>query len=154
MSPIDPKRMVQIEAEIQAQRAWSARSDAARTVMLRLVGARRASEPVAFQQDPRYSALGLLLDHSFCGRTPDGVFIIGETWCRGWDAGGSYFSIAREATTLGFKISLLPTSFSTRAAGERRPVVIVPPGSDVDPRAIYDALVAGSFKGVATYAPS
>jgi hypothetical protein len=153
MKSRDLKGMAKIHAEIQAQREWSESSAAARAEIMRLVGARRAPEPVTIRACPRYGALGPLLDHSFCGRTSDGVFIIGETWCIGWGAGGSYFAIARQAVKLGFKISPLPTAFSTRWVGERRPVVIVPPGSDVEPQVIYAALVEGNFKGVHTYEP-
>lgn len=153
MKPRDQGVEAQIRAEIEAQHAWGALRDAAVAEMLRLVGARRAPEPIAFQQDPRYRIVRALMDHTFCGRTRDGVFMISETWRRGWDAGGRYFPIAREATKLGFKIALLPTRCSTRWAGERRPIVIVPPGSNIDPRAIFDALIAGNFKGVPTYVP-
>lgn len=86
--------------------------------------------------------------HRFAGRSRQGLFAIVEVWCDHPPVIAAMREVARERVANGYRVAFLPTRFSTRAAGMRQPLVIVPPGSDVDPREILDALLAANFAGV------
>jgi hypothetical protein len=78
----------------------------------------------------------------------DGVFGVIETWC---DSAGVIQSMARIASELrrqGYRVAFLPTAMSTRCVGQRRPAIVVPPGSNVDPRALAERLAKSGFQGV------
>lgn len=152
MNRNDPRSAAAHRDRERKMKLWRERCDAAVAGFLHFTGARRASMPTALLSDERYSVAYHLIDHAFCGRTRNGLFIVSELWCTAWQD-GSYLSVARELVKVGFKVSSLPTLFSTRAMGLRQPTILIPPGSDVNPHDIYAALVAANFKGAPAYEP-
>ena len=106
---------------------------------MRCVGARSAST-----QGWQPPGLGNLGRHFFGGYTPSGKFIVVEMW-------SPIFACRAKVLALlvasGWRVALLPTRFSTLAIGRRQPIVLVPPGSDVDPKMILAALEAANFEG-------
>jgi hypothetical protein len=99
------------------------------------------------------NAVARLSRHGFAGRTADGLFGVAEVWCNHAGVVDAKRMVALELIRNGNRIAVLPTAFSTRAVGQRQPYVIVPPGSNVDPRQIYAALVAAKFEGVSDNDP-
>lgn len=123
---------------------WYRRKEAVKRQFLRAVGARLVREYVE-AVDRACMRFGR---HSFVARTKDGVFGFSETWC---DSAGVIQSMARIASELrrqGYRVAFLPTAMSTRCVGLRRPALVVPPSSDVDPRAIAERLAKAGFQGV------
>lgn len=124
--------------------AWYRQTEVAKREVLRTVGARLVCEHVE-AVDRACMRFGR---HWFVGRTKDGVFGFSETWC---DSAGVIQDLAQVASELrrqGYRVAFLPTAMSTWCIGERRPVIVVPPGSNVDPRALAERLAKSGFQGV------
>ena len=123
---------------------WIAAQEAGRRRFLRAIGARAVTHtPILLQQ-----GCAGLSRHRFTGRTRHGLFAIVEVWCDHAPAIAAMREVARERAAIGYRVAFLPTRFSTRAVGKRQPLVVVPPGSDLDPREIFAALIAANFVGV------
>lgn len=123
---------------------WIPAQADARRRFLRAIGARAVTQPPQL-----LVRVALRLSrHGFVGRTRRGLFAIVETWCDNQGVMAAMRAAARELGEAGYRVAFLPTRLSTRAAGKRQPLVIVPPGSDVEPREILAALIAANFAGV------
>ena len=123
---------------------WYRRTAVAKREALRAVGARLVRDHIEVLD----RACAKFLGRWFLGRTRDGVFGIGESWCDYASATQGMARIAFELRREGYRVAFLPTAQSTWCIGMRRPVIVVPPGSDVDPRAIAERLAEAGFQGV------
>jgi hypothetical protein len=127
---------------------WSERQADARSRFRRCAGARRSDFTESLSK-----AVDRLSRHGFASRTADGLFGVAEVWCNNTGVIFDRRNMALELIRSGYRVAALPTAFSTRAVGQRQPYVIVPSGSNVDPRQIYAALVAAKFEGVSDHEP-
>lgn len=123
---------------------WYRQTEVAKREFLRVVGARLVRDYIEMLD----RACAKFLGRWFLGRTKDGVFGIGESWCDYASATQGMARIAFELRRQGYRVAFLPTAQSTWCIGERRPVIVVPPGSDVDPRALAERLAKSGFQGV------
>jgi hypothetical protein len=144
MKPIGPAEM-----ELQAATIdWYARKDKVTRDFLRLVDARK----VNVRDTKLDEAASRISKHWFTARSSKGRFAVAEAWCNNATVVAAKAKEANELRRREFKVQFLPTKFSTRWVGERQPVIIVPPGSLVDPYEILTALQTARFKGVKGYA--
>jgi hypothetical protein len=120
--------------------SWLERQVIAKRQFRRAIGARAARWPEI--------PIGPLSGHGFASLTKKGLILIEEVWCDNSSVIENMRAKMRHLIKLGFRCAELPTQFSTRDIGRRRPVIIIPPGSDVDPQEIYEQPVAVNFKGV------
>jgi hypothetical protein len=116
----------------------------ARKRFLRTAGAREDNISRAYSLPGVSGLIATVSRHVWAGRTADGSFCVAEVWVQPFDV---RIEAMRSLRALGWRVAFLPTRFSTRAVGERQPVILVPPGSDVDPKAIHAALEAANFEG-------
>jgi hypothetical protein len=123
---------------------WFGRQVDARKRFMRAVGARIDRGSLAYSLAPVNGLIATLSRHFWAGRTAAGSFCVSEVWASPFEV---RIAAMRSLRALGWRVALLPTRFSTRAVGERQPVVLVPPGSDVDPKVIHSALEAANFEG-------
>jgi hypothetical protein len=83
--------------------------------------------------------------HYFGGRrSGEGRFVVFEVWADILDLPERLFELIGN----GWRVAVLDRRFSTRDKGRRRPVVLVPPGSRVDPRSFRTALEVAGFQGI------
>jgi hypothetical protein len=116
---------------------WQQRQADGRRQFLRAVGARAAA---TYGRQP--TNLGR---HYFGGqRVGEGRFFVIEVWANELDLTEKIFRLAAD----GWRIAVLERRFSTRDRKRRRPIVLVPPGSRVNPRLFRTALEVAGFKGV------
>lgn len=123
---------------------WIAAQEEGRRRFLWAIGARAVTDmPILLEQ-----GCAGLSRHRFAGRTRQGLIAIVEVWCNHPAVIAAMREVARERAAIGYCVAFLPTRFSTRAVGKRQPLLVVPPGSDVDPHEIFAALIAANFVGV------
>lgn len=80
--------------------------------------------------------------HYFALRLPEGLLVWFECWC---DHASVIEAKRQEAQLLagqGFRVAFLHTTFSTRWAGERRPLLVAPPNSAVNFKRVAETLTA------------
>jgi hypothetical protein len=123
-----------------------------RAALLRGLRARRAAAPEAWLCDHRNLPLWQpLVDHALWARTRDGAFMVSEAWCNNDSVRAAVAHQAKELIRRGWRVAVLPSRYSTRWTGNRQPVVLVPPFSNVDPDTLFAALKASDYRGKSAY---
>ena len=99
-------------------------------------------------RDPIPQEVWSLSRHAFAGRTAEGRFYVAEAWCDNPAVIAAKVATAEQLCRQGYRIGALPTKMSTRDPRTRRPFVVVPPGSEVRPRVLFDRLLEAAYRGV------
>jgi hypothetical protein len=86
--------------------------------------------------------------HGFALRLPEGLVIWYEAWCNFPAVRVAKRAEAQLLAQRGFRSAFLTTDFSTRCVGDRQPLLLAPPESDVDFDDIALRLNAAGFVGV------
>lgn len=114
--------------------------------MLRIVGAGKASMPKWVYE--RFRTGLYLTRHIKCLRIPnEGLVIWLELWCNSEDVITNKHSAALEVVARGFRGRYLPTRFSLRWCGQRRPLLLTPIESGVDLSRLEQTLFDANFTG-------
>lgn len=112
--------------------------------MLRIVGARKASMPKWVYERFRPH----LTRHIKCFRIPnEGLVIWCDLWCDSEHVITNKHSAALEVVARGFRGRYLPTRFSLRWCGQRRPLLLTPSESTVDLVRLEQALSDANYTG-------
>ena len=85
--------------------------------------------------------------HWFAFRTAAGLALWYECWCDSPAVIQNKNEQAKQYVRQGFAAAFMDTRFSTRCAGKRRPLILVPPSSQVDIKALLQKLVGAKFQG-------
>ncbi len=86
--------------------------------------------------------------HRFTLRLPEGLVVWFECWCNSDAVIEAKRAEVRVLSQRGFRSAFLTTNFSTRCVGDRRPLLLAPPESEVDFDQIAQRLVEANFVGV------
>jgi hypothetical protein len=124
--------------------SWFYEQIAAKKTVAKIMGGRRATVPERVRERLGWPPSG----HGFDLRLPEGLLLWFEVWC---NHDGVIEAKRREAEALvrrGFRCAFLPTTFSTRCIGLRRPLLVTPLDSAVDFDQIAQRLVESNYVGV------
>lgn len=112
--------------------------------VLKIVGGRNASTP-----EWLHKTLGRwpTCAHAWPLRVPDGLITWYEVWCNNESVIHAMNTEAAEIAARGNRCAFLPTRFSVRDVGNRRPLLVVPYDSKVDLKRIALLLDEAGYIG-------
>lgn len=111
--------------------------------VLKIVGGRFAARPqwTVPRLEPWPSK------HLMVFRTSKGIVFWFEVWCDHESVIGAKIDEAKKLATRGFRVAFLPTTFSVRDVGRRRPLLATPIESQVDLSEICERLQEARYVG-------
>lgn len=112
--------------------------------VLNILGGRHAQMPEWLDQALHGHTIS---KHRWQIRTSDGLIVWNEVWC---DYAGVIQNKNAEADAIaahGFRSAFLPTRFSVRAVGKRRPLLVTPYDSNVDLAHVAQLLQDSDYVG-------
>lgn len=115
---------------------------------MRIIGGRQCQLPEHIRRRMGSALSGAGLSrHFFTFRVLGQLVVWFEVWCNNEGVIADKNKRAREMADLGFKVAFLPTHFTVRDVGQRRPCLVTPIESRLDLKLIAEQLETAGYVG-------
>jgi len=117
--------------------------------IMHVIGGKRCQTPRhIYERAPGVFGSSCLSKHSFTFRVSGSFVGWFEVWCNNSQVIANKNAIAHDLAARGFRVIFLPTRFSVRLVGERRPCLVTPIEGNANLQNIGQQLEAADYIGL------